>query len=77
MLGSRKNTSRVWYPGSHMDSLGVSVGLMESIVLNVNHITLTAGETKEEPADMYARIVVQISMTFQALFSIRAKYLLM
>jgi len=50
---------------------------MESIVLNANHIMLTIGETKEEPEGMYARIAVQISMTFQEQFSIRAKFLSM
>lgn len=50
---------------------------MESIVLNANHIMSTIGETKAEPADMYARIAVPISMTFQVQSSIKARYLSM
>ena len=58
-------------------SLGVSDGLMESIVPNANHIISIIGETKAGLEDMCARIVEPISMTFQAQFSIRAKFLLM
>ena len=48
---------------------------MESIVLNVNHIMSTVGETREGLEDMCARIVALTSMTFQELSSIRVKYL--
>ena len=50
---------------------------MGFIVPNASHIISIIGEVKAELADMLAKIVEPISITFQEQSSIKAKFLLM